>query len=194
MGRSALKGTSTPHGRIAWFRFTPGLRFFMAMLRTICSEDQPMSAIKDDKRSGYKKPPESGQFKKGNSGNPSGRRRSRGQVQVDVEDVLNETFMVTIDGRARRMSAKEIEIRQILKKAIEKKDFRSIAYLIALFEKHDCVAHPRRQNGGVLTVPKGMSTEMAIWLTQYGMPEEWTKRQIAAPEKFSAAENNHEQP
>ena len=150
-----------------------------------------MSTIEDDRPTGYKQPPKSGQFKKGKSGNPSGLRRSRGPIQINVEDVLNETFKVTVDGRTRHMSAKEIEIRQILKKAIDKKDFRSIAYLLELFEKHGCVAHPKQQNGGVLVVPTGMSTEMAIWLLQYGMPEEWTERQIArARKRFGSGEQS----
>lgn len=143
-----------------------------------------MSDHDHDEQGGYKRPPKSKQFQKGVSGNPSGRRRKSGPIAVNVEDILNETFEVFVNGKKCVMAAKEIEIRRISKKAIEKTDFRSIAYLLALFEKHGCVAHPKRQNGGVLTVPKGMSIEMGIWLAQYGMPEDWTIRQIARARKI----------
>jgi uncharacterized protein DUF5681 len=93
---------------------------------------------------GYKRPPKSGQFKKGQSGNPGGRRKKSGPVQVDVASILNETFRVSVGGRAQDMSAKEVAIRQVLKKALEKTDFRSMAHLLSLFEKHGCVACRKR--------------------------------------------------
>jgi hypothetical protein len=66
---------------------------------------------------GYKRPPTTSQFKKGQSGNPGGRRRKSGPVRVDVESILNETFQVSVAGRVQAMSAKEVEIRHILKRA-----------------------------------------------------------------------------
>jgi hypothetical protein len=77
------------------------------------------------------------------------------------------------------MSAKEVEIRQILKRALEKKDFRAIAYLLGLFEKHNCFATERVC--GVVTLPtNSMPSRMArLILEKYGLPEKWTKRHIA---------------
>ena len=128
---------------------------------------------------GYKRPPRSGQFKKGQSGNPGGRRKKSGPVQVDAASILNEVFRVSVGGRAQDMSAKEVEIRQILKKALEKKDFRSMAHLLSLFEKHSCVAVPK--TSGVVTLPTntmpGRMASMIFW--KYGLPEHWTKKQIA---------------
>jgi hypothetical protein len=57
-------------------------------------------------------------------------------------------FSVKMAGQTREMSAKEVEIRQILKRAIDKKEFRSIAYLLELFEKHGCVAQPVNRTSG----------------------------------------------
>src|SRR5262249_46881603 len=128
---------------------------------------------------GYKRPPKSGQFKKGQSGNPGGRRRKNGPVQVDAAGIFGEVFSVNIGGRIQLMSAKEIEIRQILRKALEKKNFSSMVHVLSLFQKHGCQAVPK--TSGVVTVPTNtMPYRMAmILLPRYGLPETWTKRQIA---------------
>jgi hypothetical protein len=88
-------------------------------------------------------------------------------------------FRVSVGGRLQSMSAKEVEIRQILKKALEKHDFRSMAHLLSLFEKHGCTAAP--QASGVVTLPtNSMPSRMALMIQErYGLPENWTKRQIA---------------
>ncbi|MGX9430513.1 MULTISPECIES: DUF5681 domain-containing protein [Bradyrhizobium] len=138
--------------------------------------DQP----KEEEAVGYKRPPKSGQFKKGESGNPGGRRKKNGPIKVDVESIFQELFSVKVAGQTRTMSAKEVEIRQILKKAIEKKDFRSTAYLLALFEKHGCIAEPENRTSGVISLPYNLPYRMSLLiLERYGLPENWTKRQIA---------------
>jgi Family of unknown function (DUF5681) len=138
-----------------------------------------MDHSRKDYEVGYKRPPRSGQFKKGQSGNPGGRRRKSGPIQVDAEGIFDEVFQVSVAGRTRTMSAKEVEIRQILKKALEKKDFRSMAYLLGLVEKHGCVVAPK--TSGVIALPTNrMPYRMAMMILQkYGLPENWTKRQIA---------------
>jgi uncharacterized protein DUF5681 len=127
---------------------------------------------------GYKRPPMQSQFKKGQSGNPGGRRKKSGPVHVDLERILNETFQVSVAGRLQAMSAKEVEIRQILKRALEKKDFRAIAHLLGLFEKHNCFATERVC--GVVTLPtNSMPWRIArLIFEKYGLPETWTKRHI----------------
>ena len=128
---------------------------------------------------GYKRPPKSGQFKKGQSGNPGGRRKKSGPIEVDAAGIFDEMFAVNVGGRVQTMSAKEVEIRQILKKAVEKKDFKSMAHLLSLFEKYSCVTAP--QTSGVIVLPTNtMPGRMArMILHNYGPPERWTKAQIA---------------
>jgi hypothetical protein len=71
---------------------------------------------------GYKKPPVSTRFKKGGSGNPSGKRK---QVAEDLnpgkilQTIDNEEIMVTIDGKRKRMRKGEIHFRQLFTKAIK---------------------------------------------------------------------------
>ncbi|MEY9417747.1 hypothetical protein ABIF69_004189 [Bradyrhizobium japonicum] len=128
---------------------------------------------------GYKRPPKQSQFKKGQSGNPGGRRKKSGPVHVDLESILNETFQVSVAGRVQAMSAKEVEIRQILKRALEKKDFRATAHLLGLFQKRNCFATERVC--GVVNLPTSRMPSRMAWLLleKYGVPENWTKRHIA---------------
>jgi hypothetical protein len=139
-----------------------------------------MSDETEEKSVGYKRPPKSGQFKKGESGNPGGRRKKSGPIELDLDSIFNEVFPVKIAGQIHELSAKEVQIRQILKKAVDKKDFRSIAYLLDLFEKHGCIAEPVRRNGGVLRLPNTMPFGMALLIAErHGLPEQWIKRHIA---------------
>jgi Family of unknown function (DUF5681) len=70
---------------------------------------------------GYKKPPLATRFKKGGSGNPSGKRKERvedlnpGKV---LQMIDNEELIVTIDGKRKRMRKGEIHFRQLFTKAI----------------------------------------------------------------------------
>jgi len=79
-------------------------------------------------------------------------------------------FRVSVGGQSKTMSAKEVALRQILKKAIEKKDFKSMAYLLGLFEKHGWGATPQRSN--VVWLPtNSMPFRMAkLILYKYGLP------------------------
>ncbi|MDR3487422.1 MAG: DUF5681 domain-containing protein [Bradyrhizobium sp.] len=70
---------------------------------------------------GYKKPPVATRFKKGSSGNPSGKRKEVAE-DLDPGKVLqtidNEEIIVTIDGKRKRMREGEIHFRQLFTKAI----------------------------------------------------------------------------
>ena len=140
-----------------------------------------MSDETEEKPVGYKRPPKSGQFKKGQSGNPGGRRNKTGPIKVDLDSIYSEVFSVKMAGQTREMSAKEVEIRQFLKRAIDRKEFKSTVHLLELFEKHGCVAQPVKRMGGTLTLPtNSMPFRMAMLIAErYGFPENWTKRHIA---------------
>src|SRR5260370_3087935 len=68
---------------------------------------------------GYKKPPVATRFKKGGSGNPSGKRKERAE-DLDPGKVLqtidNEEIMVTIDSKRKRMRKGETHARQLFTK------------------------------------------------------------------------------
>jgi hypothetical protein len=58
---------------------------------------------------GYRRPPEANQFKKGQSGNPKGRKRGEQieDVRVVIEDIFAEPVKLREDGRVRTVSKLE---------------------------------------------------------------------------------------
>jgi hypothetical protein len=66
---------------------------------------------------GYAKPPPSGQFKPGQSGNRRGRLKGSGDLGKMLEDELNVTVEVAEGGRRLKLSKAQISIRQLANQA-----------------------------------------------------------------------------
>ena len=71
---------------------------------------------KADYKVGYKKPPLHTRFKKGQSGNPSGRPKGSKNFSTLLAEALNEPVVVTEDGRRRRISKRELGLKQLANK------------------------------------------------------------------------------
>ena len=71
---------------------------------------------KTDYKVGYKKPPLHTRFRKGQSGNPRGRPRGSKNFSTLLADALNEPVVVTEDGRRRRISKRELGLKQLANK------------------------------------------------------------------------------
>jgi len=80
---------------------------------------------------GYKKPPKNKQFKKGESGNPKGRPPNKLLHQI-VEQVLNETVSLNINGEKVVMTKKEAMIQQLAQGAVSGKSAptKNLIYLM----------------------------------------------------------------
>jgi len=70
---------------------------------------------------GYKRPPKSSRWKKGQSGNPNGRPKGSGQRQISkaLRKVLNEKVEVVIGGETMVVTQLELAIRGIANAAIK---------------------------------------------------------------------------
>ena len=66
---------------------------------------------------GYGKPPKAGQFKKGRSGNPSGRPKGRLNVATVVQQALSATVVVNEGGRRVPRSKLDVAITQLVNQA-----------------------------------------------------------------------------
>ena len=71
---------------------------------------------------GYKKPPKATQYRKGQSGNPSGKPK-KVVPEFDLGRVLqsidNEEIIIPVDGKRKRMTRAEIHLRRLFTQAIK---------------------------------------------------------------------------
>jgi uncharacterized protein DUF5681 len=86
---------------------------------------------------GKGKPPEHTRFQKGQSGNPTGRRKGSKNVATLLKQVLNERVIVTENGKRRRITKLEAMLKQLANKAASG-DHCAIKMLMPLAET--CIA------------------------------------------------------
>ena len=87
-----------------------------------------------DYKVGYGKPPKSGQFKRGKSGNPKGRPKGSLKLATDLAAELNEQITVREDGKSRRVSKQRALIKSLMAKALQG-DVRANAAVLALYAR-----------------------------------------------------------
>ena len=81
-----------------------------------------MNNEKNEYEVGYKRPPVASRFKKGQSGNPSGKSKETapelnpGKI---LQSIDNEEMFVEIEGKGKRMLKAEVYFRQLFTKAIK---------------------------------------------------------------------------
>jgi Family of unknown function (DUF5681) len=87
-----------------------------------------------DYKIGYRRPPKSGQFKRGKSGNPKGRPKGGLKLATDLAAELSEQITVREDGKARRLSKQRALIKSLMAKALQG-DVRANAAVLALYAR-----------------------------------------------------------
>jgi hypothetical protein len=79
---------------------------------------------------GYGSPPKDTRFKKGKSGNPSGRPKKVSSFKEDLAAELREKLLVTEGGKERRITKQRAFVKTLVAAAI-KKDIRAVNALLA---------------------------------------------------------------
>ena len=107
---------------------------------------------------GFGKPPKSGQFKKGTSGNPAGAPSKRKRKPVDVVAILNESIEVKTSGGRKKMPAFEVGVRQLVQRGLKQGNLNAILEFLALCESLRLMPPPPVDyGGGVIVAPKGVN-------------------------------------
>jgi hypothetical protein len=83
------------------------------------------------KQVGYRNPPEATRFKKGQSGNPTGRRKGSLNVATVFARTLREKVVVNENGQRKTMTKFEAAIKQFVNKAASG-DHRALQLLVSL--------------------------------------------------------------
>ncbi|WP_188967477.1 DUF5681 domain-containing protein [Neoroseomonas lacus] len=73
----------------------------------------------DDYAVGYGKPPAHSRFRKGQSGNPAGRRRGSRNLMVLLKEELDKSVAVREGGKVRRVRKRDALIASMVNKALQ---------------------------------------------------------------------------
>jgi hypothetical protein len=146
-----------------------------------------MEGDRDDYKVGYKSPPIATRFKKGQSGNPSGKPKKTSD-KLDLgripQAIDHEEMVVEIDGKSRRMSKVEIHFWQLFNKALRGnlKAARLIAKMAGTYFGPEAEAAPVTR---FIVVPDAMrireaAKKDAVQKRSIGQSEGSTKNKHAA--------------
>jgi hypothetical protein len=94
-----------------------------------------MSTPEDSYEVGKGRPPRHTRYRKGQSGNPSGRKKRR-TFADEYADLLDEEVEISVDGVPTRMTQRRVIARSTLIKAM-RGDMRAAAYVIANDNRKD---------------------------------------------------------
>jgi len=99
------------------------------------TERKPLTGV------GYAIPPKAGQFKKGQSGNPKGRRKGSAGLATIIRKSAKERVTVQENGTRKSMTKDEAAVKQLFNQAASG-DQRAIKLMADLLNLHTAGAEP----------------------------------------------------
>jgi hypothetical protein len=96
----------------------------------------------DDYEVGYGKPPKSGMFKKGQSGNPKGKQKRVKNFRTEVNDMLATKVTVTAAGKPKLVGTTHAALMRLREKAL-KGDPRALNSLLGYAEENSNASEDR---------------------------------------------------
>jgi hypothetical protein len=98
---------------------------------------------------GYRKPPTKSQFKKGQSGNPRGRPKAKGNLGTQLVSALNERVRIKIGNKEKVATKEEAMLTSLVNRALQG-DPKALRNLAKLADKAGCLkpeVAPKRPTG-----------------------------------------------
>ncbi|MBA3668643.1 MAG: hypothetical protein H0W71_01010 [Sphingomonas sp.] len=108
---------------------------------------------------GYKRPPVASRWKKGQSGNPSGRKRGKLNLRTDLIAELEEVIQINEGGSARRITKQRALLKSLAARGIQG-DARAANLILSLISR---LLEPDEQSA----IPEEMGPEDKAILDAY---------------------------
>jgi hypothetical protein len=89
-----------------------------------------------DKKAGYNRPPISGRFKPGQSGNPKGRPKGSRNLRTDLTSMMKRRVQIREDGQQRMVSRQELVLLRLFERAA-KGDIKACTQLFSMIMKFE---------------------------------------------------------
>ena len=119
-----------------------------------------MTDTHDEEPVGYGKPPKAPRFRKGRSGNPSGRpKRTRTQLEV-LRRELSQRVTVTEGCRKRRLTKGELIAKQLVTRAV-KGEVAALRMMLRVNELMD--AEVTREGDGEISEKDRLAADQAVF-------------------------------
>ncbi|WP_157644513.1 DUF5681 domain-containing protein [Bradyrhizobium sp. WSM2793] len=90
----------------------------------------------EDQKGGYGRPPMSGRFKKGQSGNPRGRPKGSRNLKTDLTSMMQKRVQIREDGQPRVVSRQELVLLRLFEQAA-KGDTKACMQLFSMIMKFE---------------------------------------------------------
>ena len=71
-----------------------------------------------EEENGYGKPPKKHQFKKGASGNPTGRPKGKTSLTTDLQKILNKKITIQVNGENMRITMQQAFLQRLVNDAL----------------------------------------------------------------------------